>query len=464
MLANPMVVSLEMGYGHLRAAHALANALGTKVWQADEPPLADEFEQKLWQWIRRAHRLLSRPAPWDFLERPANALMDLVTMIPSLYDAPDQTRPDLGVVALHRLIKMGLGRGLVRALRERRASLITTFYAPAIIADEADVGPVYCVVTDADVQRVWVPIDADRSNIHYFAPSPRVVRRLRAYGVREDRISLTGFPLPLTLAEGESQSEGPFAAQVARRIVRLDPENVFCSLHRPMLERVLAKMPEQERGRPVEIMFAVGGAGAQAGLSDAFLPRLREHVLRDRIRIHLVAGTRADVAQRFVRELRRARLSSKIGSGISILYAPDFASYYNAFNRQLASADLLWTKPSELSFYAGLGIPLVLSHPVGAHERYNRRWLREHGAALKQRRVDHLPGWLDEWLSDGNLAAAAWSAYTRIPRTGTEQILKLLHGDGGASAPSDAAAIRCSRDDQRAEVVRLPSEGKAAMR
>ncbi|MGE5786924.1 MAG: hypothetical protein ACM3ZE_20190, partial [Myxococcales bacterium] len=63
-----------------------------------------------------------------------------------------------------------------------------------------------------------------------------------------------------------------------------------------------------------------------------------------------------------------------------------------------------------------------------------RRWLREQGAGLKQRRVDQLPGWFDEWLFDGNLAAAAWSAYTRIPRTGAAQIVRLIQGD--ASAPS----------------------------
>jgi hypothetical protein len=425
---NTMVVSLEMGYGHLRAAHSLANALGTEVTLADEAPLADEFERKLWQWIRRAHGLLSRPTPWAFFERPANAMMDLVTMIPSLYDAADQSRPDVAVLALHRLIRLGLGKGLVRALREQRSTLVTTFYAPAIIADEAGVGPIYCVVTDADVHRVWVPIDAERSNIHYLAPSPRVVRRLQAYGVRADKISLTGFPLPGELSEVGDTGANPIAAQVARRIVRLDPDNAFCALHAPMLERVLGKLPEEQRGLPVEIVFAVGGAGAQVGLSDTFLPRLRDHILRNRVRIHLVAGTRAEVAQRFTQQLRRARLTSRLGSGVSILYAPDFASYYRKFNQLLAQADVLWTKPSELSFYAGLGIPLVLSHPVGAHERFNRRWLREHGAGLKQRRLDQFPGWLDEWLLDGNLAAAAWSAYTRIPRTGTEQIVQLLRG------------------------------------
>lgn len=422
-----MVVSLEMGYGHLRAAHALADALGTNVWLADEAPIADEVDRRLWLWIRRAHRILSRPTPWAFLERPANNLMDMVTMIPSLHDAADQSAPDLGVAALHRLIRLGLGRGLVRTLRESKATLLTTFYAPAIIADDAGLGPVYCVVTDADVQRVWVPTDPERSQIHYLAPSARVVRRLRAYGVSEERITLTGFPLPAELTSADEASG--LLARVARRIVRLDPEGQFCDLHGAMLERMLGKLPEAERGRAVEIVFAVGGAGAQTDLSDEFLPRLRDHVLRDRVRIHLVAGTRAEVADRFKTQLRKARLTSRLGSGISILYAPDFPTYYREFNRLLAQADVLWTKPSELSFYAGLGLPLILSHPVGSHERYNRRWLREQGASLKQRRPDQLPGWFDEWLFDGNLAAAAWSAYTRIPHSGTEQIVRLLAGN-----------------------------------
>jgi hypothetical protein len=421
-----MVVSLEMGYGHLRAAHAVADALGTKVWLADEAPIADEADRHLWLWIRRAHRLLSHPTSWPWLERPANNLMDMVTMIPSLYDAADQSAPDLSAVALRRMIRLGLGRGLVRTLRETNATLVTSFYAPAIIADDAGLGPVYCIVTDADIHRVWVPVDPEHSQIHYFAPSARVVRRLRAYGVSEERITLTGFPLPCELTSASASAS--LAAQVARRIVRLDPEGAFCRLHAAMLERMLGKLPESERGRAVEIAFAVGGAGAQLGLSEEFLPRLRDHVLGDRVRIHLIAGTRAEVADQFKRQLRKARLTSRLGSGVSILYAPDFASYYREFNRVLAQTDVLWTKPSELSFYAGLGLPLILSHPVGAHERFNRRWLREQGASLKQRRPEQLPGWFDEWLYDGYLAAAAWSAYTRIPNTGTERIVRILSG------------------------------------
>jgi len=419
------VVAIEMGYGHLRAAYPLADALGEKVQLADEAPLANEADQKLWKWVRRAHGLMSRPAAWAALERPANSLMDWVTMIPSLDSKMDQSAPDVGTRAIDQLIERGLGQGLVQALRERRSALLTTFYAPAIIADKAGHSPVYCVVTDADVQRVWVAKDPAKSNIHYFAPSSRVVRRLRAYGVSDSRITLTGFPLPFEMTE--SASTDARRAAVARRIVRLDPERSFRALHESVVETVLGPLPENETNAPVQLMFAVGGAGAQVDLSQAFLPRLREPILHGRLRLCLVAGTRAEVAEQFGRHLRQAGLLSVLGTGVTILHDASFESYYRKFNQELALTDVLWTKPSELSFYAGLGIPLILSHPVGTHERYNRRFLRDQGAGLKQRRVEQLPSWFDEWLFDGYLAAAAWSAYLRIPSNGTGRILQTLN-------------------------------------
>ena len=45
----PFVAAVEMGYGHLRAARALADALGTRVELVDRAPLADRDEQRLWR-------------------------------------------------------------------------------------------------------------------------------------------------------------------------------------------------------------------------------------------------------------------------------------------------------------------------------------------------------------------------------------------------------------------------------
>ena len=88
----------------------------------------------------------------------------------------------------------------------------------------------------------------------------------------------------------------------------------------------------------------------------------------------------------------------------------------------LSGADILWTKPSELVFYAALGLPLVLSRPVGVQERYNRRWAAERGAGLKQRDPRFAAEWLREWLKDGILASAAWSGYRRMPAHGGRSV------------------------------------------
>ena len=39
-----MIVAVEMGYGHLRAAHNLAELFGTEITRMDVPPIAGAIE------------------------------------------------------------------------------------------------------------------------------------------------------------------------------------------------------------------------------------------------------------------------------------------------------------------------------------------------------------------------------------------------------------------------------------
>ncbi len=172
--------------------------------------------------------------------------------------------------------------------------------------------------------------------------------------------------------------------------------------------------------------FAVGGAGAQSELGERLAAALAPDLRDGRLRLALIAGVRAEVAEGFERALDAAGLGGLPRESVEIVLEPDLLSYLARFNRLLAEIDVLWTKPSELTFFAALGLPLVLSSPVGTHERYNRRWLVENGAGLKQRNLHHPGGWLAELLADGTLAAAAWSGYTRLPKHGLYRILELL--------------------------------------
>lgn len=431
--ASPVVVAADMGYGHLRAAAPIAEALGTEVLQVDRPPLVAPGEERLWRRVRRAYEAVSRLSQLPVVGVPLRWVLDSITDIPRLHPYRDLSAPTRGVLTLERLVRRNLGQGLVEHLRRTGAPLLTTFYSPAIVADRAGLERIFCVVTDSDVNRIWAPADAAHTRIRYLVPTPRVARRLRSYGVPEERITFTGFPLPPSLVGGPELHV--LKRNLAARLVRLDPAGEFRRSTAEELAHFLGPLPREEEGRPPLVTFAVGGAGAQAGVAGEALPGFRRALEEGKIRFALVAGIRADVEERFREDVARAGMEPLLGSALRILRAPSFAEYYARFNALLAETDVLWTKPSELTFYGALGLPLVLAPPVGVHERYNRRWAREGGAGLKQREPRFAGEWMMDWLADGLLAAAAWAGYVRLPKFGLERILEAV----GARVPGTAA-------------------------
>ena len=415
--AKVAVVAIEMGYGHLRPARSLARELNVDIMHTDRPPLADAEEQRRWQATRRMYESMSRISGLPWLGSPLRGLLNSITDIPNLYPFRDLSGATLGVKLLERAARQGLGRSIVGYLHEHDLALLTTFYSPAVLADFHGYDRIFCVVTDSDVNRVWAPIHPESSKIHYLAPSGRVVRRLRAYGVPESQIELTGFPLPHSLVGGPDAPT--LRKNLLRRLARLDPTHTFRHAFAADLEQ-LGSLPETHE--PPHLVFAVGGSGAQAELSAAFLPSLRPLLERRRLRLTLVAGVRRNVKIRFEDEIARAGLKEQLGRSVNILHEPVLDTYFDRFDALLADTDILWTKPSELVFYAALGIPLLLAPPVGIHESYNLRWARENGAGLKQRDAHVIGDRLLEHLHDGNLASAAWAGYRRLPSRGLYRI------------------------------------------
>ena len=415
-----------MGYGHQRPARALATQLGCEVFHADKPPLADQEEQACWAKIRQFYENVSRISSLPYIGTPFRFTLNAVTGIPHLYPFRDLSSPTLAVSYLERSARQGLGRSMITYLEDHDLPLLTTFYSPAILADYHGYDRIYCVITDSDVNRVWAPIAPKTTKIRYFAPSGRAVRRMRAYGVDPHSIELTGFPLPHSLVGGP---EAPVLRNnLAARLGRLDPHRVFRRQFAADLESFEA-LPEL--GGPLHLVFAVGGAGAQADLPAKFLPSLRDAVLGDRLRLTLVAGVRSEVRDQFVRDLERTGLSGELDRRIAILFDPDIDGYLDRFDEVLASADILWTKPSEMVFYGALGLPLLLSEPIGVHENYNRRYARESGVAFIQRDPRTIGERLMELLDDGHLAAAAWAGYRRLPHSGLYRVLERMQALSG---------------------------------
>ena len=161
-------------------------------------------------------------------------------------------------------------------------------------------------------------------------------------------------------------------------------------------------------------------------MADRFLPSLAPLLKSEAIRVALIAGVRREVARQFEWAVERSGLSGQLGETITICLEDDFVSYLKAFNDILGDTDILWTKPSEMTFFAGLGIPLVFSPAVGHHEHYNRRWAIENGAGMRQRDPQTTVDWMTELLQDGTFANAAWCGFRRFPNRGTYQILNTV--------------------------------------
>jgi hypothetical protein len=390
----PRIAAVDMGYGHLRAARALADAAGTLVTEADRAPSAGRIEQAVWAALRGAYGILVRAAGAPRSRATVRPLLDV-------------------------------GRGLVEDLERSGAPLLATFYAPAVLADDAGRDRVWLVVTDADVNRIWVAADPASSRIGFLAPCARTARRLRTYGVPLSRIRVTGFPLPPSLLG--DRDLGALRSNLAARLARLDPRGVFRARKGEEAARLLGcDIPPPGSGGPPTVAFAVGGSGSQAALMEEAIPAFRPFVERGALRLSLVAGVHAGVARAFRRWVADAGLRE--GEGVEVLEARTFDEYEPQFNALLARTDVLWTKPGELVFFGALGLPLLLAPPLGVHERRNRRLALRWGFALDGRDPAAAPGRLAAALADGALARAAWRGFRRLPARGTWRILDIVAG------------------------------------
>ena len=377
--ALPLVASVAMGYGHLRAAAALAGRLGETVTEIDRPPIAAAAEQRMWGRTRSSYELVSRWSQMAVLGPVFRTVLDRLTRIGVSGGA------DRAVRRLDRLIAKGLGRGLAQHLEATGRGLLTTFYAPALAADHHAGTPVACVLTDTDVHRIWAPARPDQSRILYLAPTEVAAARMRSYGVADRQVVVTGFPLPDELVDD-------------------DPE--------PRLARLAGG-----DGAP-RLTFAVGGAGAQATRARELLESLAPAVRAGDLHLALVAGTRRRLARQFTNWCRDRGLDR-----VEVVAALDFSDYLGRFDELLSRTDVLWTKPSEMVFYAALGLPLILDDPVGDHERANARWILDAGAGVVRPEAVEVGRTVTQWLGDGTLADCARRGLDRLPRDGATRIV-----------------------------------------
>jgi len=419
------VVTAEMGFGHQRAAHTLSHLAEGGILTAGTPDTTDEDEARFWRRLTWSYEVLSRTKSIPLVGRTIFGALDSLLRIPPFYPLRDLSHPSTNNMIVDHLIRQGLGRSLLEKLRSLPLPLISTFYAPSLVADRAHAEPVYTVICDADLNRVWVASNVKESRIRYFAPCGRVMRRLRQYGVPDERIFITGFPLPLENIGGPGMET--LKAELLARLGRLDPQGRFTSVYGATVRELLGNRPEPSGGKErVTVTFAVGGAGAQTEIGLMLAQGLKEGILDRRFRLILVAGVNRVVEAVFREFVTGIGLAPMLGDGVVIVREDSKPAYFDRFNALMRETDILWTKPSELSFYSALGIPIVMAPAIGSQEDKNQRWLMDKGCALPQYTPRLALEWLTDMMNDGVLAEKAFSGFVKNRKLGVFKIEEVL--------------------------------------
>jgi hypothetical protein len=416
------IVSADMGYGHQRAAYPFRDIAFERIIIANNDVCVSPKERNLWAKFQAFYEGISRAQKIPIIGPWIWRAYDRFQAICPHYPFSDLSKPSLGSTLLHNLIRRGFGASVVTCTRKREdLPFLSTFYAMALAADYAGRRDVFCVITDSDINRVWVANDPRKSQINYLAPTALSRVRLLEYGVADERIFVTGFPLP-------AENVATAGEDLACRLEMLDAKGTFRTRYRAVLGQVAPTTISKGRraGRALSVTFAVGGAGAQAETGRDILESLALSLREHRMRLNLVAGVRQDVRDYFIKIIRDRGLETELGKSVSVLFTATKDEYFPMFNALMRETDVLWTKPSELCFYAGLGIPIVMSPPLGAHEERNQTALMRAGAGYQQEDPRAAVEWLSDWTHNGLLAIGAFNGYLHVPNHGTENIKRVL--------------------------------------
>ncbi len=430
------IVTAHMGLGHMRAAWTLKSwARENKVIVlGDDKEFSTDNDKKILSRTRYFYYQISRAMELPFIGKFIFGMLDRMMKFPGLYSKEDEKEKTLGTVILERMVKK---KKICCKISEKAACdtnvpVIHTFYATAVAMDGmCKTGSNWLIVTDTDINRVWVAGNPAKSRIKYMVPCGKTKRRLLKYGVKNENIFVTGFPLPVENI-GSKEKQEIIAEDLSARIARLDLTGSFRKMYGKTVLDILGIDSFPETEKTINIMYAIGGSGVQASTALKIAASLQKEIKNKDFSLTISCGINRELYSTLRRSFADSQYEELLGFGVSIIFADKFEDYYNCFNQALRKIDILWTKPSEMSFYCALGIPIIASAPVGHHEKINRRWLNEiHAAIRTPGKAKECSEWLHDLLDTGIFPQTAWNGYLNGERMGTYNIIEKVFENTG---------------------------------
>lgn len=419
------VIGVDMGYGHQRTAYPLKIfASEDRVINANDYEGIPDKDMFIWTMARRFYEALSNFKKVPFAGNTAFSFLERFQKILTFYPKRDLSGPDLSLAVIFHFIKRGWGKDLIARLSKNPLPLVSTFFTPVFMAEFFNYpGEIYCIICDADIARTWAPPDPAKSRIKYFVPNSWVLQRLKLYGVKEENIFFTGYPLPLENVGSENMEIAK--EDLSHRLLNLDPKRIYRREYQPLIEKYIGVLPKKS-DHPPTIMFSIGGAGAQKEIVVKYVKSLAKKIRNGEIKIILVAGIRKKIYKYFLDNIKSLGLEDNLDKNLEIMFSETIEGYFKEFNQKLRKTDILWTKPSELSFYTGLGIPLIMAPSIGSQEDFNRKWLLRLGSAMDQDNPNYADQWIFDYLASGRFAEAAMEGFVEAEKLGAYNIQKII--------------------------------------
>jgi processive 1,2-diacylglycerol beta-glucosyltransferase len=347
-MARVLILHASVGTGHRRAAEALAAA-----WRRDpavEAAVVDVLDHtpRLFRIAyTRSYLELSENAPlvWGSfytltnrdpnLAELSNNLRKLVESVSTnaLQDVLRQHQPDV-IICTH-FLPMELLVGL------RRSNRLTQ--------------PIYCVITDYSAHTFWTYTEIDG----YFVGNETVLRQLRARGIPDQHVTVSGIPIDPAFSV-------PLSRQTARGRRELAPE--------------------------AQVVTVFGGGiddDIVAAIAGDLIERLPD------LQLIVIAGRNESLPARMAAQALAA------GSRLRLLGHIDYV------DDMLAASDLVITKAGGLIVSEALarGVPLVVIEPIPGHEEWNADHVVAGGSGIQLRNAGATAAAVTELLRRPTLLA-----------------------------------------------------------
>ena len=322
------ILSVSAGAGHVRAAQALEQSISDNYSDSAEAVHIDVMDY----------------VPKLFRKLYADSYIHVINRYPGLwgymYAKSDIIRSDKSIIKKVRVAIERLNtKKLLNKMIELKPDIIisTHFLPPELISrmirKGASLPPSWVQVTDFDLHGLWV----HEFMTGYFAASSEVAFRMKARGIPEEIIKVTGIPIMPLFAEKHSRKE--CAAQLG-----VDPDKFT-------------------------VILMAGGLGV-GGIFE-----LTERILTidEELQVISLAGKNETLLKKLT------TLSAQYPGKLFPM------GFTKTIEIAMGASDVAVTKPGGLtsSECLAMGLPMIVVSPIPGQEERNSDYLLENGVAMK---------------------------------------------------------------------------------